>query len=229
MPGILGHRERFFASMKSNSRLRSACALALAIAGACVSAPGVADELRNHFDTDAIMRPPGFFDPVLLGEPGGEARWLILVDTNPPSAPNKLVQVNSKRLAGAIAAALRRNVGFQDGSVSVFLKQGPGRAGLVLRLVDKDNFLLLLADTQSGDVVLTSYRDGKPTELGRGQRAFERGWEKIGATLAGPSVSVTFNDQKLFEAADPKPGSGRIGAATAGPGEASFDELLIVH
>jgi len=42
-----------------------------------------------------------------------------------------------------------------------------------------------------------------------------------------PAVTVSFNGQKLFDATDPGPVSGRIGVATAGPGEASFDEFLI--
>jgi len=215
--------------MKSHGRLRSACALLLVLASAG-SLPARAEEWRNHFDSDAVMRPPAFFDLVVLGEAtgGGEARWLILVDPNPPSAPNRLVQVNAKRPEGSgVAAALRRNAAFQDGSVSTFVKKGPGRAGLVFRLVDAKNYLLLFADTQSGELVLTSTVDGRASELGRGPGMFERGWEKIGATLDGASVTVSVNDKKIFDAKDPKPASGRAGVATAGPGESSFDELLL--
>jgi hypothetical protein len=214
--------------MKLHDWLRSACVLLL-LAFASGPLPAAAEELRNHFDSDAIMRPPGFFDVVALGETSGASKWLILVDQNPPSAPNMLVQTNAKRPAGSITAAVRRNAGFQDGAVSTFVKRGPGQAGLVLRLVDAKNFLLLIADTRTGELVLTSYRDGKAAELGRGQGSFQRGWEKIGATLAGPAVSVSFNDAKLFDAADPGPSSGRVGVATVGPGEASFDEFLIVY
>jgi hypothetical protein len=38
---------------------------------------------------------------------------------------------------------------------------------------------------------------------------------------------VLFNDEKLFEAKDPKPATGKTGLAAAGPGEASFDEFVI--
>ena len=40
-------------------------------------------------------------------------------------------------------------------------------------------------------------------------------------------MTVSVNDKKIFDAKDPKPASGRAGVATAGPGEASFDELLL--
>ncbi len=137
------------------------------------------------------------------------------------------MQTNARRPEGPVAAALRRNIAFQDGSVSTFVKKGPGRAGLVLRLVDAKNYLLLLADTLSGELVLTSTVDGKATELGRGPGMFERGWEKIGAKLEGATVTVSVNDKKIFDAKDPKPATGRAGVATAGPGEASFDEVLL--
>ena len=42
-------------------------------------------------------------------------------------------------------------------------------------------------------------------------------------------MTVSVNDQKLFDARDPGPAAGRAGVATAGPGEASFDEVLIVY
>ena len=118
-----------------------------------------------------MMRAPGFFDLVALGEPG-EPRWLVLDDPNPPSAPNRLVQTETELPAGSIAAALRRNVSFQDGTASTFVKQGAGHAGIVLRMKDEKNFLLLLADTATGEVVLSVREAGKASEIGRGQAAF---------------------------------------------------------
>ena len=73
--------------------------------------------------------------------------------------------------------------------------------------------------------MLTSYRDGKAAELGRGPGAFDRGWEKLGAKLDGAVRDRLLNDKKIFDAKDPKPAAGRAGVATAGPGEASFDEF----
>ena len=61
----------------------------------------------------------------------------------------------------------------------------------------------------SGDAVLSSYRDGKATELGRGQRDARA---PLGAVLGrrprDRRSTVLFNDQKLFEATDPKPATG---------------------
>ena len=196
-----------------------AAALALA------AAPVRAEKVRNHFDSDSVMREPGFFDLMVLGAPG-KARWIILTDLNPPSAPNRLAQVEASRPADSIAAAIRRNYAFQDGTVSTFVKKGAGREGLILRLRDDKNFLALLVDP-SGGVVLSSYENGKEQVLGRGQTTLERPWERYTLTAAGPALSVFFNDQKLFEARDPHPAAGRTGLAAVGPGEASFDEFII--
>ena len=185
-----------------------------------------ADTVRNHFDTDTAMRAPGFFDVVVLGPPAA-ARWLILTDLNPPSAPNRLVQVDTKRPGDSIAAAVRRNYVFQDGTLSTYVKRGGSRAGLLLRMAGENEFLVLLVDTVSGQTVLTSYRDGKPTELGRGTAKLEREWEQFSIVAKGPSLTVLFDGQKLFDAKDPKPATGKTGLAAAGAGEASFDEFIL--
>ncbi|MEP6993494.1 MAG: hypothetical protein ABI968_03155 [Acidobacteriota bacterium] len=210
--------------MKISKRLWPWLILVLGLP-ALTAAPARAEKVRNHFDSDSVMRTPGFFDAVVLGVPG-KAKWLILTDLNPPSAPNRLVQVEQSRPADSIAAALRRNYSFQDGSVSTFVKQGSGREGLILRMKDEKNFLVLFVDA-SGEVVLSSYVDGKAQELGRGKMPLQRPWERYAVTAAGPTLSVFFNDQKLFDAKDPHPVAGRTGLAATGPGEASFDEFII--
>ncbi|HWZ85897.1 MAG TPA: hypothetical protein VN032_06845 [Thermoanaerobaculia bacterium] len=208
-----------------NAPLRPLRSLALA-AAVLAAAPLLADTVRNHFDTDSPMRPPGFFDLVVLGAQA-PARWLILTDLNPPSAPNRLSQVDAKRPDDSIAAAVRRNYVFQDGSVSTYVKRGGSRAGLLLRMADEKNFLVLLVDGNTGQAVLSSYRDGKAAELGRGKVALGREWEKFAVVAKGPSLTVLFDDAKVFEATDPKPVTGKTGLVTAGPGDASFDEFIL--
>ncbi len=194
-------------------------------AGLALAAPTLpAETVRNHFDSDHIAWTPGFFDFVVIGAPG-KARWLVLSDPNPPSTPNKLSQVEKNRPADSIAAAVRRTYTFQDGIVSTFIQQGSGRAGLVLRMRDEKNLLLLLVDTASGEAVLSSYRDGKATEIGRGKAPTGKTWEKYSVTASGPKVSVSAGDAKLFEATDPNPAAGRT--ALAALGEASFDEFVL--
>jgi hypothetical protein len=213
--------------MKSTRGFFSTCVLLAALFSALTSAGASAEEIRNHFDSDSILRPPGYFDLIELGAPG-KSRWLVLTDLNPPSAPNRLVQTETKLPDDAIAAAVRRTYTFQDGTASAMIKKGgTGKAGLLLRMADEKDYLLLLVDTATGDLALSSIVGGKSTELGKGKVTFEKLWEKFGVTAAGPSLTVTFNDKKVFDATDPKPANGRVGVAAAGPGEVSFDELIL--
>ena len=221
-------RKVFAAEMRVRGSLHGLCLTAvLLVAAAAPSPPAFAEKIRNHFDADSMMRAPGFFDLVVLGAPA-PARWLILTDPNPPSAPNRLVQVESKRPQDSIAAAIRRNHSFRDGTVSTFVKLGAGQEGLVLRMQDEKNFLVLLVGA-SGDAALWSYVDGSKTPIGRGKAAVARPWEKFSVTASGPHLSVLFNDQTLFDATDPRPAAGRTGLAAAGPGEASFDEFVLEY
>jgi len=197
-----------------------ACGLILAAPAA------LAERWRNHFDADAISQPPAFFDFEALGAPG-TTRWIVLNDVNPPSAPNQLTQVVANRPDGSIGVALRRSVAMADGTLSVSLKKVAAREGLVFRMADEKNFLVLLLDGKSGETRLIAYRNGTPAELARGAAAIDREWGNLAVSLAGPSISASWNEKDLLRATDAHPASGRVGLATAGPGRASFDEFVI--
>jgi hypothetical protein len=185
-----------------------------------------AEKLRSHFDFDALLGQPAFFDFAVLGEPA-PARWIVLADDTAPSPPKAAAQVLISRPDGSIAAALRRRASLRDGSWSVSIKQVPAHAGLVFRMEDEKNFLLLLVDGATGHARLQSYRDGQGSELASGRATFNTAWGRLGVTADGAKIAATWDDKPLLEATDPRPASGRAGMATAGAGSASFDELLI--
>jgi hypothetical protein len=183
--------------------------------------------IRNHFDSDATMREPAFFDFTVLGAPGA-AEWIVTSEQNPPSAPNDVTQTVRDRPADSIAAALRRNVHFQDGRLSIIAKRGPARGGMVFRVASEKDFLVLLIDLSSGDARLLSYRDGKPSELASGKAALTMDWGTLTVELKGPDIRAAWQGKPLLSAVDPAPVAGRAGMATAGPGLVTFDEFLIV-
>ena len=206
---------------------RSRITVSVALAALLFALPARGEKIRNHFDSDAPMREPGFFDLLVWGAPG-EAEWKVLADFNPPSAPNKLLQTLETRPSGSIAVALRRTYSFEDGTVSVGLRKGSGLGGIVLRASSggKD-FLLLLVDVGSGDARLWSYHGGggKATELDHGKAEQLQEWGTLSITASGPSISARWNDKPLLKGNDPHPASGRVGLATMGPGAVSFDEF----
>jgi hypothetical protein len=182
--------------------------------------------MRNHFDSDAPMRPPAFFEFIVLGEPG-PAEWRVLSDFNTPSAPNQVTQIRLERPANSIAAALRNNVVFQDGSLSVGLRKGSATGGLVLRMSSEKDFLVLLVNLATGEARLSSSRDGRLSELARGKADLGSEWGTLAITADGSKVSASWNEKTILTAADPRPAEGRTGLATAGRGPAAFDEFVI--
>lgn len=193
----------------------------------CLAAPALPEKIRNHFDFDAHLTAPAYFDFAVLGAPG-PAEWKVVADYNPPpSPPNELTQTLDNRPADSIAAAVRRNVTFRDGSWSVALKKGQGRGGIVLRMSDEKNFLVILIDAVSGDARLYSYRNGRSRELAAGEAGWDRSWGVLNVTGAGAEISAEWNGKPLLRASDPDPVAGRTGVATAGPGLASFDEFVL--
>jgi hypothetical protein len=183
-------------------------------------------KIRNHFDSDSPMRPPGYFDFAVLGAPA-DAQWTVLADFNPPSAPNQVTQTRMKRPAESVAVALRRSVLFRDGRLSVGLRKGSGQGGLLLRMAGEKDFLLLLVDLATGDARLSSHAGGQVTELARGRATLDRAWNVLSVDATGPRIVAQWDGRPLLEGTDPRPASGRTGLATAGAGAVAFDEFVI--
>ena len=213
---------RFSAPMKP--RIRTLL-LGLVLAG-LFAGPARGQAIRNHFESDSIGRPPAFFDFVVLGAPG-PAAWRVTGGHNPPSAPNFAAQILAERPNDSIAAALRRNANYQDGTWSIALMNEGGQGGIVFRMVDEKNFLVLLVDVAGGDATLASFRNGTRQELAKGKAAIVNEWGFLKITAKGPKISATWDSKPLLEATDPAPAAGRAGMATAGHAITSFDEFVL--
>jgi hypothetical protein len=208
------------------SDLSWALLLLLAAAAAVAQNAASPQKLRNHFDSDALLREPAFFDFVVLGAPG-TANWRVVSGHNPPSAPNHVTQILAERPGDSIAVAVRRNAVFRDGAWSLGLRRGEGRGGIVLRMAGEKDFLVLLVDLATGEARLSAYRDGRSTELAKATAKFANEWGVLKISAAGPKVSAEWDDKPLLQAVDPNPAAGRSGMATAGPGLVSFDEFIL--
>ena len=215
-------RKRFFAPMNVPIRhVLSAAVLACLLAG---NARGQA--LRNHFESDSIGRQPAFFDFVVLGAPG-PAAWRITGGHNPPSAPNFAAQIVADRPENSIATALRRKASYRDGTWSIAMMREGGRGGIVFRMADEKNFLVLLVDVAGGAATLAAFRDGKRQDLASGKAAIVNEWGTLKIQADGGKISASWDSKPLLEATDPAPSAGRAGMATAGHGIVSFDEFVL--
>ncbi len=207
---------------------RGVCEALLLLLLAAAGSARSSEKLRNHFDSDGLLREPAFFDFLVLGPPG-EAEWKVVGGYNPPSAPNHVSQVMPNRPAESIAAAIRRNSIFRDGVWSVAMRQGAGHGGIVFRMTGDGDFLVLLIDLASGEARLSSYRGGRATELAKGSAKGhdQNEWNVLKVTATGAKISAQWEGKPLLEATDPNPAAGRSAMATAGPGVVSFDEFVL--
>jgi hypothetical protein len=205
---------------------RGACGALFLVFTAAAAVAQNAEKLRNHFDSDGLLREPAFFDFLVLGPPG-EAEWKVLGAYNPPSAPNQVSQVMPARPADSIAVACRRNVSYRDGAWSLALRRGSGRGGIVFRMTGEGDFLVLLVDLATGEARLFTYHKGRATELAKGTRKPKNEWGVLKILAAGPRITAEWDGESLLEAVDPNPAAGRSGMATAGPGVVSFDEFIL--
>jgi len=190
------------------------------------AAPAAAQTLRNHFDSDGLLREPAFFDFAVLGAPGA-AQWRVVSGYNPPSAPNHATQTLASRPDDSIAVALRRNSFFRDGLWSLALSRAQGRGGIVLRMAGERDFLVLLVNLTTGETRLSAYRNGRAAELAKATAKIDREWGVLKITATGPKISAEWEDRPLLQAVDPSPEAGRSGMATAGPGIVAFDEFVL--
>ncbi|HKA37171.1 MAG TPA: hypothetical protein VKH43_10155 [Thermoanaerobaculia bacterium] len=214
---------RFPGPMIRCIRIAAACS-----ALAFLAAPGAHAQtaLRSHFDSDSIGRQPAFFDFVVLGAPG-VAGWRVTAGHNPPSAPNFAAQIVPERPGDSIAAAVRRNSSYRDGTWSIAIMREGGQGGIVFRMADEKNFLVLLVDAAGGDATLAAYRNGTRQELAKGKAAIANEWGVLKIAGDGPKIAATWDGKKLLEGTDPSPAAGRSGMATAGHGITSFDEFVL--
>lgn len=214
----------------NHNRMRSdlSWALLLLFAAAAAGAQNAASpqKLRNHFDSDALLREPAFFDFVVLGAPG-TAQWKVVSGFNPPSTPNHVTQTLAARPSDSIAVAVRRNAVFRDGVWSLGLRRGEGHGGIVLRMAGEKDFLVLLVDLTTGEARLSAYREGRATELAKAAAKIASEWGALKISAAGPKITAEWDDKPLLQAVDPNPAAGRSGMATAGPGLVSFDEFVL--
>ena len=201
-------------------------ALFLAAASAFAQPTPSPNRIRNHFDSDAHLGPPSFFDFVVLGAPG-VAEWKVVAGRNPYSSPNQAMQVVEERPADSIAVAVRRNAVFRDGTWSVAILQGPGRGGIVFRMADEKNFCALLVNLVTGDAQLIAYEKGKPQVLASVHAEVVNPWGLLSITARGPKITATWDGKPLLEATTNNPVAGRAGIATAGPGIIAFDEFIL--
>lgn len=193
------------------------------------------------FDSDKSGAVPAGFTAALCGG-GGPVQWHVIEQAGAPSGANVVAQGSQDRTSARYPLLIRDDVQAKDVEVSVRFKAVSGKvdqaAGIVWRLQDKDNFLIVRANALEDNVVAYKTVAGKRSSIGVKGNPKAYGvkakvpageWNTLKVRMVGDLAEVFFNDQKLFEVEnDAFPKAGKVGLWTKADSVTQFDDLSVV-
>lgn len=178
----------------------------IAAAGIAGPARAQATRLRQDFETMSAGMPPRGFRLGLTGG-GGPPRWIVLDDPSAPAGPRVLAEVSRDRTDTRYPVAVAEGFVARDVAVSVAFRPVEGRvdqaAGLVLRFRDARNYYVVRANALEDNVRLYRVVDGVRVQFAGVDVAVPHNrWQRLGLTMRGDRLEVTFNGRALFGATD---------------------------
>jgi hypothetical protein len=192
------------------------------------------------FDKDDVGKAPAGFSTALTG--GGEPGvWVVMKDASAPSKPNVLAQTDQNTTSYRFLVCVYDAITAKDIDVSVKFKPIKGKedqaAGIVWRYKDKDNYYIVRANANEGNVVAYKVEKGQRTDLpliGKGKTYGTKDpvpsgvWGTLRIAAKGTHINVYHNDKKLFEVEDGTfTEAGRVGLWTKADSYTLFDDLSI--
>lgn len=139
---------------------------------------------------------------------GPLATWELLNDTTGPGGESLLALTRPNHdNEDTINLLWNRRGGFLNGGIEFKLKTRGGQkargGGVVWRVMDKNNYYMVFADTSANAVNLYSVKNGTPASLARA--AFDpaaQEWITIRIETWGEQIAVGINGRKLIDVTD---------------------------
>ncbi len=194
-----------------------------------------------RFDEEKTGGVPSGWSTAVTHE-GARGRWEVLSNDSAPSKPKVLAQLSSEPARAQFPLAVLERANLEDGEIEVKFKPVSGKvdqaAGLVWRYRDENNYYVVRANALEGNVVLYKVQEGKRTSLAPGgtpegtygvDREVPSGrWSVLKVVVQGPSFTVLFNGERLFEVEDRTfTGGGRVGLWTKADSVTYFDDFEV--
>jgi hypothetical protein len=157
----------------------------------------------------------------------GKPKWAVERDDSAPSKPNVLKQAGE----AAYPVCVKNEANLKDGFVEVKFKAVSGEedqaGGVVWRYKDANNYYIARANALEGNVRIYHFIDGKRTQFkGANLKVAANEWHTLRVDFKENHFTVTFDDQKLFEADDDKiTQAGKVGVWTKADSVTLFDDF----
>ena len=149
--------------------------------------------------------PPPDFDFALTGQ-GKTGQWRVVMDTT-AGGGRAIEQSDADRTDYRFPLAIQHSFIAKNIDASIRFKAVAGTvdqaAGIVVRLIDPDNYYVARANAMEDNVRFYRVVKGRRQEIaGANLRVTANEWHALGLKAEGDSFTVTFDGKKLFSTKD---------------------------
>ena len=223
-----GSRPSVFPSIKLVfAAAGAACAIA------CAMSAGLAQEGATMIAIEKMDagKPPAGFEFARTGQ-GGPGQWIVVSDPG-ANGGRAIEQTSTDRTDYRFPLAIYTPLSLKNGDVSVRFKAVAGKvdqaAGIVMRLVDADNYYVVRANALEDNVRFYRVVKGSREQLeGANLKVTANEWHSIGLKAEGERFTVTFDGKQLFSTSDRTfTNAGRFALWTKADSVTRFDRIEI--
>ena len=190
------------------------------------------DQVVVDFENMAAGAAPDGFTTGLTGE-GKPVQWIVVEDDSAPSGTRALAETSGDATSYRFPLAIYDDVVAKEVDVSVRFKPISGEvdqaAGLMVRVLDTDNYYVARANALEDNVRLYKVVDGDREQFAGVDTEVEQGqWQTLGLRTEGDRFEVSLNGNVLFSATDDTfSQDGKVGLWTKADSLTHFDDLAI--
>ena len=188
------------------------------------------------FSNDKPGETPHNVSTALTGN-GNPGKWVVLKDGD----RNVLAQTEEDATSYRFPLAIFDQITAKDADISIKFKPISGKkdqaAGLVWRLVDKENYYIVRANALENNVVLYKMQNGKREDLplkgegrtyGKKANVAKNEWSELRVMVSGKVFTVYLNGVRLYEVEDETfKDAGKVALWTKADSVTYFDELKV--
>jgi hypothetical protein len=190
------------------------------------------DEVAVDFESMTTGAAPDGFTIGLTGE-GKSVHWIVVEDDSAPGRTRALAETSGDATSYRFPLAIYDDVVATDVDVSVRFKPISGEvdqaAGLMVRVLDTDNYYVARANALEDNVRLYKVVDGDRKQFAGVDTAVEQGqWQTLGLRTEADRFEVSLNGDVLFSATDDTfSREGKVGLWTKADSLTHSDDLAI--
>lgn len=164
---------------------------------------------------------------------GAPVEWQLVEDPTAPAGPMVLAELSGDRTSARFPLCILPAPSAANVDVAVAFTAIAGTvdqaAGLMVRVLDEDNYYIARANALEGNVRFYKVEGGVRTQLaGVDIPVSANAWHQLGLRIEGDAITVTFDTTVLFTATDRTfTAAGRVGVWTKADSLTHFDALTV--